>query len=264
MEPQKIPTERERMGEAERSDEVAISPHQQRLTTSSQSPLSLYKELAVGKSSLLFLLKYEIVFGTLSGLPGLLGLGLRSVLYPGLLKKCGKRPAIERGVLFRNPKVITFGNKVVIDEGACLHADAESQMTFGDYVSIGRYTACVAKGGDITLESGTNIGSYCRVATQSGIRIGESTLIGAYTYIGPGNHIIDPKDPTPLIARGMESLGGVDIGANVWIGARATILDGVTIGDGAVIGAHSLVREDVPANTIVAGTPARVIREIDT
>jgi acetyltransferase-like isoleucine patch superfamily enzyme len=121
----------------------------------------------------------------------------------------------------------------------------------------------VAKEGDIKLEAGANIGSYCRIATQSGIRIGESTLVGAYTYIGPGNHVIDSSDPTPMIARGMEKLGGVDIGANVWIGAKATILDGVKIGDGAVIGAHSLVREDVPPHTIVAGTPAKVIRKIE-
>jgi acetyltransferase-like isoleucine patch superfamily enzyme len=165
--------------------------------------------------------------------------------------------------LLRNPKGIFFGNKVVLDEGVCVHANANSKISFGDYVSIGRYTACVAKEGDIELGDGANIGSYCRVATQSGIKIGASTLIGAYAYIGPGNHVIDPTDPTPLIARGMEKLGGVVIGSNVWVGAKATILDGVTIGDGAVIGAHSLVREDVPENTIVAGTPAKIIRKIE-
>jgi acetyltransferase-like isoleucine patch superfamily enzyme len=49
----------------------------------------------------------------------------------------------------------------------------------------------------------------------------------------------------------------------VWIGAHVTILDGVRIGDGAIVGAHSLVRENVPPRTVVAGTPARIIRELD-
>ena len=57
----------------------------------------------------------------------------------------------------------------------------------------------------------------------------------------------------------MENKGGVEIGSNVWIGARVTILDGVKIGDNAIIGAHSLVKENVMPNTTVVGAPARVV-----
>lgn len=53
----------------------------------------------------------------------------------------------------------------------------------------------------------------------------------------------------------------VIIGDHVWIGTRAIIMKGVTIGDGAVIAAGAVVTKDVPANTIVAGVPAKVIRE---
>jgi acetyltransferase-like isoleucine patch superfamily enzyme len=55
----------------------------------------------------------------------------------------------------------------------------------------------------------------------------------------------------------------IRIGANVWIGFDCCILPGVTIGEGAVVGARSVVTHDVPAYTIVAGNPARVVREID-
>jgi acetyltransferase-like isoleucine patch superfamily enzyme len=53
----------------------------------------------------------------------------------------------------------------------------------------------------------------------------------------------------------------VRIGDRVWIGARATILKGVRVGEGAVIGAGSVVTRDVPARALVAGNPARVVRE---
>ena len=54
---------------------------------------------------------------------------------------------------------------------------------------------------------------------------------------------------------------GIVIGNHVWIGMRAIILKGVTIGDGAVIAAGAVVTHDVPANTMVGGVPAKIIRE---
>ena len=57
----------------------------------------------------------------------------------------------------------------------------------------------------------------------------------------------------------MEDKGGVEIGKNVWIGTKATILDGVRIGDNAIIGAYSLVNKDVPSGNKVVGIPARKI-----
>ena len=59
-----------------------------------------------------------------------------------------------------------------------------------------------------------------------------------------------------------EATRPVVLGDRVWVGARAVILKGVTVGDGAVIAAGSVVTRDVPANTLVAGQPARVVREL--
>lgn len=72
---------------------------------------------------------------------------------------------------------------------------------------------------------------------------------------------IHPLDPQPR-REGWEAGVPITIGDNVWIGGGAIVLPGVTIGDDAVVGAGSVVTKDVPARTVVAGNPARVIREL--
>lgn len=238
----------------------AMTPQQARLTGHKGSALALYRELAVGKESYLFLICFELVIVLLSNLAGFAGLALRALLFPGFLKRCGRRPAFGRGVLIRNPRSITLGSKVIVDDFAALDVRGEhAGIEIGDHAMIGRFSTLVAKGGKIVLHNGVNVGSYCRIGTQSRVEIGESTLIAAFCYIGPGNHQ-HGDDGRPLIEQPMEIRGGVKIGKHVWIGTGCTILDGVSIGDGAVVGAHSLVREDVPAHAVVAGTPARIIK----
>lgn len=100
--------------------------------------------------------------------------------------------------------------------------------------------------------------------------------IGAFCSIGPDVMIFGQADhPTQLAstfpfrakllrpdAENADAVtrGGVAIGNDVWIGARAIILSGVTVGDGAVIGAGAVVPRDVPPYAVVAGNPARLIR----
>ena len=245
----------------------AMTPQQAALSDRHQSALALYRNLVCKEGSLPFFLYYELATLFFSGLPGMLGFGLRRVFFPGLLKHCGVAPAIGRGINLRNPLSLSLGNKVLVDDYATLDAhgmasdERHASIEIGDHVCIGRFSTVAAKGGHIRLRNGVNIGTYCRLATQSSLEIGESTLIAAYAYIGPGNHQQGDSD-TPLIAREMDIKGGVRIGKNVWIGTRATILDGVSIGDGAIVGAHSLVRESVPAGAVVAGTPAKLLTSI--
>lgn len=238
----------------------AMTPQQAEFAAPKGSALAKYKELAVGKESLLFLAWYELLTIAAANLPGLLGLGLRSLLYPTMLGSCGRRPAIGRGVIVRNPKNISLGSQVIIDDYAAIDVRGDNgKIEIADFTSIGRFSTVAAKGGAINLGQGTNIGSYCRIATQSKITFGQSVLVAAYCYIGPGNHQ-EGDESTPLIAREMEIKGGVEIGDHAWIGAHSTILDGVRIGKRAIVGAHSLVREDVPDGAVVAGVPARIIK----
>ncbi len=238
----------------------AMTPQQAALSDSRESAFSLYRKLNVGNASLPYFISFELSQIFLSNLAGLPGFALRSIFFPHLFGGCGKRPVIGRGVILRNPKAISIGNKFLIDDYAAIDAKGDgSSVSIGNHVVVGRHTSLVAKSATISLGDGVNIGSYCRIATQSSLEIGESTLIAAYAYIGPGNHQ-KGSDDQPLISAEMEVKGGVKIGRNVWIGAGALIMDGVTIGDGAIVGAQSLVKDDVPAGAVVVGTPAKVIR----
>jgi len=240
----------------------AMTPQQARLSDSGRSGLAIYRELVVGNSSWARLLHYELLMLGFSGLPGLLGFGARTLLYPALFQRCGKRPAFGKGMVIRRPAQISLGSKVMCDDYSVLDARGDSGIiSLGDHVSLGRFSSIVARGGQIFLGNGVNIGSYCRIGSQSKVEIGDSVLFGAYTYVGPGNHMPGDEN-TPLIAQEMESKGGVKIGAHAWLGTHVTILDGVTIGEGAIVGAHSLVRDNVPAGMIAVGSPARVLRSV--
>lgn len=91
------------------------------------------------------------------------------------------------------------------------------------------------------------------------IKIGDSVLVGPNVCFTTATH---PVDPTAR-ANAVEYAKPIFVGNNVWIGAGVTVLPGVTIGDNAVVGAGSVVTRDVPANTVVVGIPAKVVKQLD-
>lgn len=111
-------------------------------------------------------------------------------------------------------------------------------------------------GRNLHLGEGVFINIGCTFQDTGGIWIGDRTLIGHGCILTTLNHDIDPR------RRGDMTPAPIRIGSDVWFGARVTVVPGVTIGDGAIVGAGSVVTKDVPPATIVAGVPARVIREV--
>lgn len=113
------------------------------------------------------------------------------------------------------------------------------------------------EGNTLVLEDGVFISQHCTISGS--VRIGRNTLIGGFVTIIDGNHVISDSD------RPVREQGGVqrpiDIGEDVWIGTNSVILQGVHIGDHAVVAANATVTKDVPDWAVVAGTPARVIRD---
>ncbi|TWT50880.1 Maltose O-acetyltransferase [Rubripirellula amarantea] len=86
---------------------------------------------------------------------------------------------------------------------------------------------------------------------------------GDCVFVGPGVHIYTASHPLDAIARRTVEFGKpVTIGNDVWIGGRAVLCPGITVGDRAVIGAGSVVTKSVLADQVVAGNPARVLRQL--
>ncbi len=96
----------------------------------------------------------------------------------------------------------------------------------------------------------------CSFLDMGGITIEDNVQIGPRVNITTENHPIDPLKRKDL------DLKPVVIKRNAWIGAGATILPGVTVGENSIVAAGAVVNKDVPANTIVGGVPAKVIKMI--
>lgn len=111
-------------------------------------------------------------------------------------------------------------------------------------------------GRNIHVSEGVFINSGCRFQDQGGIWIGARSLIGHNVVLATLNHDLS------VTRRGDTIPAPIRIGQDVWIGANVTVLAGVTIGDGAVVAAGAVVTKDVPARTVVAGVPARTVREV--
>ena len=123
-------------------------------------------------------------------------------------------------------------------------------------------------GKGVNIERGSTFSSNCSIGDYSGIGIRaniDGVQIGSHVLMGPDclilsrNHKFSEKDKL-IDCQGYETEKMVQIGDDVWIGARVTILPGVKIGNGAVIGACTVVTKDVPAYSVFCGNPGKVVR----
>jgi acetyltransferase-like isoleucine patch superfamily enzyme len=224
------------------------------------SPLKKYQALVIGNYSLWQLIKYEVFTSFLGPLPGVLGIFLRQKFYKRLFRKMGPGVIIGQNVTLRHPSKISIGNNSIIDDYCVLslRGSADMAITIGENVFIGRSTIINTRNGTIEIDNYADIGSNCRIASASRVKIGKYVLIAAFCYIGGANHSIKRTD-IPIAHQEMVDKGGVIIEDDVWLGADVKVNDGVIVGQGAVIGAGSVVTKDIPPYSIAYGLPAKVV-----
>ena len=167
--------------------------------------------------------------------------------------------------LYRKSKYsfLYFARPIKVDPATHISRRAEIRITGGGSITIGRncevhdYAMIMTYGGDISIGDNCSLNPFSIVYGHGGVRIGDAVRIAAHTVIIPANHNVT-ADNQPLHSSGV-STKGIQIEDNVWLGSGARILDGVHIGRNAVVAAGGVVTKSVPADTTVAGVPARTI-----
>jgi len=184
---------------------------------------------------------------------------IRKIINQYMTYKLSKKSMVGSSVLFgRSSKVLLEDNSqksdIVIGNGT---------MMLGQLIS--------QQDGKIILSDKVNIRGETIIGSVNHISIGYGTIISNnVTIMDNNNHPISPNDRMAMVDAGWSldcwlwkhsDSAPIKIGKNVWIGQWARILKGVTIGDNSIIGASAVVTKDVPANSIAAGNPAKIVRE---
>lgn len=156
---------------------------------------------------------------------------------------------------------IQLGAHIFIDDRVLIYQEADGgPVTIGDRVRVQEDTQIVTgAGGTVTIGVDTHLHRGCQVSGyKAAIRIGERVEIAARCAFYPFDHGIHAGQPIAL--QPLTSKGEIVIEDEAWLGYGVIVLSGVRIGKGAVIGAGSVVTKNVPAGTVAAGVPAKVIK----
>ncbi len=161
-----------------------------------------------------------------------------------LLTSAGRRWETD-GLLF-------LGRKLQIQIGK------RGRLRFGRFVWVGDGTKIRCHEGEVLIGDKTVLGQECTISAYKHVRIGEQCVIADRAMFIDFDHGIVEVERT-IREQGIYKRD-VNVGSNVWIGYGACVLRGVQVGDNAVIGTNAVVTSDVPANAVVGGIPAKVIR----
>lgn len=192
-----------------------------------------------------------------------------TMLMRGKLFSCGnssisKTVFIGKKVKVMEKRYLRVGIKSKIHDQVYIDALSREGVRIGDYVVLGRNTRIECTGSldnigkGVIIGNRTTFGSDCYFGAAGGIEIGDDVVAGQYIRFHSENHIFDDNDR--LIREQGVTHKGIRIGNNCWIGSGAVFLDGAELGDGCVVAANAVVNKTFPANVVIGGVPAKVIR----
>lgn len=205
------------------------------------------------KGLLLFFIKFFARIYTLDTSENING--AQNFVYSNWIKcflmRCGQNTMIQKGCHVYGANHIAIGSHTLIQSYSSIEAHYYYRgQSFSPKILIG---------------DGCNIGQYNHISAVNSIAIGNNLLTGRRVTISDNNHGQFTKQDLlkPPADRAIFSKRGVIIGNNVWIGENACVLSGVQIGDGAIIAANAVVTKDIPAYSLAAGVPAKVIKTLN-
>jgi acetyltransferase-like isoleucine patch superfamily enzyme len=142
--------------------------------------------------------------------------------------------------------------------GVTLEIGKEATLYLGRWSWIGHGTKIRVHEGEVRIGAKSVLGQECTISAYQHVSIGRECIVADRVMLIDFDHgVVEVERPIRL--QGIYKRD-VHIGHNVWIGYGASFLRGVTVGDNAVVGTYAVVTKDVPANAVVAGVPARLIR----
>jgi acetyltransferase-like isoleucine patch superfamily enzyme len=190
---------------------------------------------------------------------------LRGVWRSIRLRPQGGKLFLGKAVSLRHPQFLSVGRSVIIEDYVMIDALSHEGVILGNNVTIARgvIIQCtgVIRSLGVGLRIGDNsaVGAYSFLGAQGGIVIGCNVIMGPRVNFHAENHRYERAD-VPIRMQG-ESRQGIVVDDDCWIGAGSIILDGVHIGKGCVVAAGSVVTKSVPPYSVVAGVPARIVRQ---
>src|SRR5215216_3765254 len=148
-----------------------------------------------------------------------------------------------------------------LGRGLELKIEPRGEIRFGRFVWVGDGTKIRCHEGAVEIGAKTVFGQDCTISAYRRVRIGEQCVIADRAMFIDFDHGVVEVE-RPIRQQGIYMRECV-IGSNVWIGYGACVLRGVRVGDNAIVGTNSVVTRDVPANAVIGGVPAKVIRMRD-
>jgi acetyltransferase-like isoleucine patch superfamily enzyme len=183
-------------------------------------------------------------------------LARNGMLTPGYARLLGRylrrRLLTAAGWRWRTDGPVFFGRSLE------LRIAPGARVDFGRFVWVGDGTKIRSHEGLVEIGAKTVIGQECTISAYRRVRIGEQCVIADRAMFIDFDHGVVEVE-RPIRKQGIY-MRDVEVGSNVWIGYGACVLRGVRVGDNSIVGTNSVVTKDVPANAVVAGIPARVIR----